>query len=162
MPNRFELGHEIGLSTYLIGKSSAESIIFETSHKNLSIVPSGPIPPNPSELCSSDKALRFFENQKKKFDFIIVDTAPIGTVSDGYGLAAISDANLIVVRHGKTNKNYLSAVLSDVQENGISAISIIVNDFVSSGGSYRYAYNYRYEQKKGIGKLKLRMNGGKS
>jgi len=143
----FELNGEAGLTNYLIGKKTLDDIIYETGFKNLHLIPSGPIPPNPGELISLDKTKILFSTLKNRYDFIIVDSSPIGIVSDIYPIAAISDVVLIMVRHGHTKKNVLSATLSEVQYNGISAMSLLLNDVKSRGNSYRYAYKYKYEYK---------------
>ncbi len=147
----FSLNGDIGLSTYLIGKNNISSIIFETDFPNLHLIPCGPIPPNPGELTSSEKARKMFIDLRKMYEFIIVDSAPIGIVSDGYSIATISDATLITVRHSKTNKDFLGATISEAQSNGINGLSLLINDLKSKSSPYRYAFNYKYEykQKKG-------------
>ncbi|MCK5136205.1 MAG: polysaccharide biosynthesis tyrosine autokinase [Bacteroidales bacterium] len=147
LPTSFGLNSDVGLSTYLIGKNSIDDIIFTTDFQNLSVIPAGPIPPNPGELSSSEKIGQLFNRLKENYDFIIVDSSPIGAVSDSYHVAAIADANIVIVRHGKTVKRFLVATLSDVQANGIKRLSLLVNDFKSKKSSYRYAYNYKYEYK---------------
>jgi capsular exopolysaccharide synthesis family protein len=69
----FNLSNERGISTWLIGKDKIQDIIQETSFKNLSVIPAGPIPPNPSELTALGKTKELFTYLKEKFDFIIVD-----------------------------------------------------------------------------------------
>lgn len=143
----FDMNGQVGLSTYLIGRHSLDNVILETEYQNLHVIPSGPIPPNPSELSASEKAIKMFQTLKHKYDFIIVDTAPIGTVSDHYPIASIADAVLIMVRHGHTDKKYLRTTLSEIQASGISSLGLLLNDIKSKGSSYRYAYNYKYEYK---------------
>jgi len=143
----FELNGEAGLTNYLIGKKTLDDIIYETGFKNLHLIPSGPVPPNPGELISMDKTKMLFSTLRSRYDFIIVDSSPIGIVSDIYPIAAISDVVLMIVRHGHTKKNILSATLSEIQYNGIGALSLLLNDVKSRGNSYRYAYKYKYEYK---------------
>jgi capsular exopolysaccharide synthesis family protein len=150
----FELNEKVGLSTYLIGKSKLEDVIFETSFPGLHVIPSGPVPPNPGELTSTAKAKEMFTDLKKKYDFIIVDTAPIGTVADNYAVASIADSTLITVRHGHTNKHFLKTTLHDIQASGINHLGLLVNGVRAKGGSYRYSYNYKYEYKKQSDKAK--------
>jgi len=141
----FGFSRKIGLSTFLIGRNSLEEVVLNTDYPNLYVLPCGPVPPNPGELSSSEKAKKMFQSLKKSYDYIIVDSAPIGTVSDSYSIAAISDATLIMVRHGKTNKSYLGATLTELQTNGIDDISILVTGVKSNISSYRYAYKYEYK-----------------
>jgi capsular exopolysaccharide synthesis family protein len=141
----FSLNETSGITEYLIGKKKLEDIIYKTSYQNLDVIPSGPIPPNPAELSGSVKAKDMFSELREKYECIIVDSAPVGVVSDIYTVASIADAMLLVVRHGYTKKNALSATLSEVETYGINGLSILINDVKLSGSSYRYAYKYKYE-----------------
>jgi capsular exopolysaccharide synthesis family protein len=145
--SNFELKDDTGITSYLIGKRKLDEVIHETDFENLYVLPSGPVPPNPGELASSAKALEMFTILKKKFEYIIVDSAPIGVVSDIYPSAKIADVVLIVVRHGHTKKNVLSATLAEMEENKLDSVSLLLNDIKSRGSSYRYAYKYKYEYK---------------
>lgn len=146
-PSSFGSDSKVGLSTYLIGKSRMEEIVYATDFQNLSVLPAGPIPPNPGELSTSDKIVEMFDTLRRGFDFIIVDSAPLGAVADGYSVAAVADANIVIVRHGRTIKRFLGATLSDAQAHGIRGLSVLVNDFRSKRSSYRYNYNYKYDSK---------------
>lgn len=142
----FGINETEGLSTYLIGKSELNNIIFETGFPNLHVMPSGPIPPNPGELAASKKAIDVFDVLREKYDYIIVDTAPIGAVADNYSIASIADATLVSVRHGQTNKKYLESTLLEASANNIPGLGILVNDVKAKRNSYRYA-NYKYTYK---------------
>ena len=141
----FDLDEKCGMTEYLIGKKRLEEVIFKTNYTNLDILPSGIIPPNPGELSNSEKAKNLFAELKEKYDCIIVDSAPVGVVSDVYNVASIADAMLVVVRHGYTKKNALSATLSEVESYGIRGLSILINDVKLRGSNYRYAYKYKYD-----------------
>ncbi|RPI41788.1 MAG: polysaccharide biosynthesis tyrosine autokinase, partial [Bacteroidetes bacterium] len=143
----FELNGHPGLSTYLIGKNSVGEIIFETGHPNLSFIPSGPIPPNPGELANSARAMELLEGLRKRFDFIIIDSAPIGVVADNFRVASVADAILMIVRHGRTDRNHLRTTLSELQTSGVESIGLIVNDVKTRGGTYSYSYSYKYGEK---------------
>ena len=124
-----------------------EEIIQQSAYPNLDIITAGPIPPNPAELASSEKLGELISGLKKQYDYIVLDSSPIGTVSDTYALAAKSDSCIILVRHKNTLKRLLETTLADVKANGIIGLSLLVNDFKASKGSYRYAYNYKYGYK---------------
>lgn len=145
--NNFELEDDTGITSYLIGKRKLDEVIYETDYENLYIMPSGPIPPNPGELASSAKAIEMISILKKRFEYIIIDSAPIGVVSDIYPIAKLADVVLIVVRHGHTKKTVLSATLAELQDNHVDGISLLLNDIKARGGSYRYSYKYKYEYK---------------
>lgn len=143
----FDLNRKTGLSTYLIGKTTSESIVYETGFQDLHIIPSGPIPPNPGELSTSEKTRNLLLSLKNRYDFIVVDSTPIGTVTDNYLVATLADAILMMVRHGQTNKKFLNATLSEIKSLGVNDLSLLVNDLRLKGSSNRYSYNYKYEYK---------------
>lgn len=157
----FGLDGTNGLSTYLIGKVSLEEATFDTGYENLYVIPSGPVPPNPSELASSEKARKMIATLKKQYDYIIVDTAPIGTVSDAYVIASIADAILLLVRHNHSERRIIRTTLSDLSASGIKSPNILLNDITSKGASYRYSYNAKYSYQSSVKKDKLQPIGKK-
>jgi capsular exopolysaccharide synthesis family protein len=117
---------------------------------NLDIITSGPIPPTPAELIASDKCKEFFELLKERYDYIIIDTPPLGLVTDAFLLMRYSDVNLFIVRQGVTNKNIFGSIIKDLEDRGIEA-SIVINGIQTNKGyygkrygSYRYGYGYAY------------------
>lgn len=140
----FNLSNETGVSTFLIGQNSIDEILKKTSFENLSVIPAGPVPPNPAELASSEKTREFFNELKKRFDYIIVDSAPLGAVSDSFSLASVSDVTVILVRHNKTIKHVLHNTLVDAKANGITEMSLLLNDIRRDKGLYGYVGRYKY------------------
>ncbi len=143
----FSLRDVKGLTSYLIGQAKLDEVIYKTDFENLDILPSGDIPPNPGELASSEKAQDIFKELKEKYDYILVDSPPIGIVSDILPLASKADVVLMVVRHGRTKKYVLSSTLREIDSYGIKGISMIVNGILASGDRYSYSYKYKYEYK---------------
>ncbi len=143
----FDLNDNNGITNYLIGKSKLDDIIVETDYENLHILPSGPIPPNPGELADSEKTKELITSLRQQYDCIVVDSAPIGIVSDIYSVASMSDALLLLIRHGHSKKDVLSATLAEIQGNGIHNLGLIINDVKSKGRGYRYDYKYKYDYK---------------
>ena len=141
----FDLQEENGMTEYLIGKKTLAEVIYKSNYDNLDILPAGTIPPNPGELSHSLKAKKLFPELKKKYDCIVVDSAPVGVVSDIYSVASLADAMLLVVRHGYTRKNALSTTLSELASYEIQGLTILINDVKISSNSYRYAYKYKYD-----------------
>ncbi len=85
-------------------------IINKTSIPHLDVATSGPIPPNPSELLMSEKNIKLIEELKKTYDFVIIDSPPIGLVADSFELMKYTDANVYVVRHEYTEKYMLKMI----------------------------------------------------
>lgn len=95
---------DMGISKVLIGKATAKEVIFKTKIANLDVLPAGPVPPNPSELIMSDHMKNLLQELKTQYDYIIVDTPPIGLVTDALLAMKYADINLYIVRQ-KYSKN---------------------------------------------------------
>ncbi|MDH5379870.1 MAG: polysaccharide biosynthesis tyrosine autokinase [Cyclobacteriaceae bacterium] len=129
-----------GMSTILINKEKVEDCIIQSDHSNLFYIPSGPIPPNPSELLLNGEFENLLIQLRKDFDYVILDTPPVGLVTDGILAMKHSDLSLLVVRSGYTRKKDLSRVLRYIPfEKG--KISVILNN-VSRSSLYGYNYGY--------------------
>ncbi len=115
----FKLDGELGITSYLIGKKTIDEVIYKSDYDNLHIIPSGPIPPNPGELSGLEKVKDMIKYLKGKYDYIIIDSPPIGVVSDIYSVASSADAILMMVRHDYTKKNVLASTLMEMQTAGI-------------------------------------------
>lgn len=140
----FNLTNDKGVSTWLIGKDKLNDIIKETSFENLSVITSGPVPPNPSELIALEKTNDLIKLLKESYDYIIIDSSPIGIVSDTYHLASLSDACLLVVRPGKTLRDMFGITLREIISSGTKGVSIVIND-IKSGSKYNgYGEKYGY------------------
>ena len=137
-----------GISNYLVGKIPIEGIIKETAIKNLFVISAGAIPPNPSELLLSSKFKEMIEEIKSRFDYLIIDSAPVGPVSDSLLLKEYADNTIFVVRHNATPKMYLRQIENLYQQKKCKNISIVFNGLKRRGisgaygyGSYGYGYN---------------------
>jgi tyrosine-protein kinase Etk/Wzc len=143
----FNISNEEGISNFLIGKSKYEDIIKETNVNNLFMVTAGPIPPNPAELLGVEQMQRFIRDARKDFDYIIIDTPPVGIVTDALALKDHIDSFVFVIRHNYSDKHVVE-LINDLQERKIFAnICVVVNDIQLSGYygySYKYGYQYGY------------------
>jgi tyrosine-protein kinase Etk/Wzc len=142
--NDFKLSNDKGLSTYLAGVSQIEEITYSSGIENLDIIPSGPPPPNPSELLGLVRMDSLIEELRKSYDFIIMDTPPLGLVSDAFQLMKYSDINLYIVRHRYTEISMLEKVNNLYQEDKIKNMSILINDLLLKDARYNYGYKYGY------------------
>jgi capsular exopolysaccharide synthesis family protein len=116
---------------------------------NLYIIPCGLIPPNPSELLLSEKLEVLFNEIKKQFDYIIIDTPPIGIISDAKVIAPYADLGLYIVRQRFTAKKVLPQIDKLVNNSSFGNLAVVIND-ISHNGNYDYnlykysKYNYQY------------------
>jgi capsular exopolysaccharide synthesis family protein len=140
----FDLSNDEGISSYLINKSKLESCIQPSGIENLDVLVSGPIPPNPSELAASDKTGTMFALLKDIYDFIIIDTPPIGLVTDAFLLMKYTDANLILVRQNFTHKKVFSSIIRDMEQRKMPNLAILINDVKQTKYSYGFGYGYGY------------------
>jgi len=85
---------------------------------------------------------------KEKYDYILIDSSPIGIVSDTYYLASMSDACLVVVRPGKTIRDAFISTLSEISSAGIRGVSLVINDIQSDSKHYGYGERYGYTSDK--------------
>ncbi|MEJ7770136.1 MAG: polysaccharide biosynthesis tyrosine autokinase, partial [Chitinophagaceae bacterium] len=131
-----------GMSEYLSGKINVEKIIQKTSVHNLFLVTAGSIPENPSELILNAKLEECFGLLEKKFDFMVIETAPVNAVTDAYILSRHSDAVLYVVRQGLTKKADLKLVEENTRIKGLNNPRIIFNGVKADGlTANTYQYN---------------------
>ncbi|MCW3807602.1 GumC family protein [Plebeiibacterium marinum] len=145
----FSHHNHLGLSNFLIGQATTEQIIYEGDVDNLCIIPSGAIPPNPSELIATKHTPKLFEDLKKRFDVIIVDSPPIGVVADSRILMEFSSCQLFVIRSAKTEKEHFKHTIQNLISEGIGGIGFILNDLANNiSGHYYYADRYYAENKK--------------
>lgn len=141
----FNVNNDAGLSTFLAGRSEANDIVQTTNVESLSIVNSGPVPPNPAELIGSERLVEFIESMKTKFDYIVIDTPPIAIVTDALLLKDLINTYIFVIRHDYSDRSVLKLVDELYTRRGVSNMSILVNDIQVKGYyGYNYSYNYGY------------------
>ena len=141
----FKISNENGLSTYLIGISTMEEIIFPTFVENLSFIPSGPIPPNPSEILGKPEMKMLLDTVRSQFDFVIIDNAPTALVTDAHVLSHLTDLNIFVLRYGISHKNQLELINQYVDQKIMDNVALLVNDIKTNAFGHTYYKYYQYE-----------------
>jgi capsular exopolysaccharide synthesis family protein len=145
LSEQFNITQKEGLSNYLVGKMSAGDIIKPTSFENLSLIPAGPIPPNPSELISNGKLAELLSYLDNSFDYIIIDTAPVNPVTDAYLISPLTNVTLFVIRHDYTPKIFLQKLEQRDKISSLKNPAIIYNGIRGKGiNKYGYGYGYGY------------------
>ncbi len=140
----FNLNNEKGVTSYLIKNAEIKDIVQRTSIENLDLITAGPVPPNPVELMASDRNRQFFDELKKIYDYIIIDSSPIGAVTDSFLLFKFADINIFTIRHNYSLKEAVKANLQNIEMKKIPNVSIVINDIKMNKNSYGYAYQSNY------------------
>ena len=134
-----------GITQYLAGMAGKDEMVIPTEvHSNLFLIPSGTIPPNPSELLLSESFDHLIDHLKQQFDDIIIDTPPIGLVTDAQIISRKAQASIFVVRWGYTEKTWMPSIETLYRDKKLPNISIVFNG-VRLGGRYGYSYGYGYD-----------------
>lgn len=157
MHNFFKVEKKPGLSDYLFQKVKLDDIIVEK--EGLFFIPSGTIPPNPSELLNSHFVNDFLKEVDERFDYIFLDSPPFVTVTDSEILSRLADGTILVSRANFTpNDLFKNSVVKFDSNNPRSLLGVVLNDFSykdSYGSYYKYYYYYYSDEdrdKKGSGK----------
>jgi tyrosine-protein kinase Etk/Wzc len=131
-----------GITNYLMGKATIDDIIVPVPQMdNLFVIACGPIPPNPAELILDPKLNDLFREVKERFEVVVIDTAPVGLVSDSIELGKHADASVYIVRHDYTFKKQVQLVEELYKGNKLPHLSIVINDVQAMMGYGKY-YGY--------------------
>ena len=136
-----------GMSNYLIGDCELEDVMVKDTPFGFDFVRAGNIPPNPGELVHADKLGKTLAELREKYDYIVIDTSPIGLVPDAYAVIEHSDMCLFVIRCMQTNKSYCKQTLEQMTEvvDQPEKVQIILSDIPTEGRhSYGSGYGYGY------------------
>ena len=149
---RFRIANKIGLTSVLTGKSILEEAIVPVpALPNLHLLPAGPIAPMPAELLGSLQMQRLVESLRSKYDFILIDTPPVLTVTDAAVLVSVSDGVVLVLRYAQASRNVVARASEILLRSGAHLLGVVLNavDLQSSDYSEYYgrAYNDYYQSR---------------
>jgi polysaccharide biosynthesis transport protein len=149
---RFRIANKIGLTSVLTGKSPLEEAIVPIAAvPTLHVLPAGPIAPMPAELLGSLQMQRLVEGLRAKYDFILIDTPPVLTVTDAAVLVSISDGVVLVLRYAQASRNVVARASEILLRSGAHLLGVVLNavDLQSSDYAEYYgrAYNDYYQSR---------------
>lgn len=149
LSNYLNFHPQYGLTNYLASSSiSLQQIINPMpGYDSLDLIVAGPVPPNPSEMLASSKVDALFAEFRTMYDYIIVDSAPVGMVSDSFSLARIADATVYVTRVKYSSMSDLRFIESIYSEKRLKNLSVVVNGTNAHKG-YGYGYNEKQAKRK--------------
>jgi polysaccharide biosynthesis transport protein len=139
----FKTDNELGLSNALLGTDPVADCITRTHVPGLDLMPSGPRPPNPAELLGSD-AMRRLLDGLKQYDFVIIDSSPVGAVADPLILSRMVQGVLMVVESNKTGRDQVLQTQFRLREMNANILGAIVNKLNVRKAGYAYYYYYDY------------------
>jgi capsular exopolysaccharide synthesis family protein len=138
------MSNQRGLTTYLVNRAEMDDVIFKTHIENLNAIPAGPTPPNPAELLQTEKFVQFIEQMKQRYDYVFLDTAPVGLVADSLPLLAMSDLSLYVFRAQYSRKDFCTNPDKLATANGIKNLYSLLNAYDASSVAYSSLYQNKY------------------
>ena len=153
----FKTERETGVSTTLVGSTKLNDVIIHTDIKNLDIIPSGQIPPNPSEILGSKKMEMILDTLKKNYDRIIIDSSPIGAVTDSTIISKFVDGVILIIKASDTPRQIVQNGVTQLKNINAHILGAVLNNVEAGNGDYYYQYYYYYygdEEKKDKTKFK--------
>ncbi|MEZ4944705.1 MAG: polysaccharide biosynthesis tyrosine autokinase [Cyclobacteriaceae bacterium] len=145
-----------GVSTILINKHDWNDCIIKTSVNSFDYIPAGPHPPNPSELLLNGAFNQLLDSLKTKYDYIVMDTPPVGLVTDGVMVMKKSDVSIYVFRANYSKREFINNLSRVIKINKLTNVAAVVNALPSDGKAYGYGY-YEEKQDKGFFKKLLKI-----
>jgi capsular exopolysaccharide synthesis family protein len=142
----FGVSNGIGLTVALADAKSAKKVVVSTMVPDLHLVPTGPLPPNPSELLGSKRMHQFVESLADEFDMILFDSPPLIPMADASVLAAVSDAVLLVLKAGAVPRDLVRRAAEQMEAVKAKVIGVLLSqvDLRRDGYYYKYFYQYYY------------------
>ena len=142
---RYEIGHDVkGLSHFLSGKSLANEITYQTELEQLVMIFSGVIPPNPAELLGQSRFAGLVSSARKVYDYIIIDTPPLGSVIDAAIVAKVCDAAVLVIEANVISYKYARTVKAQLEKSGCPILGAVLNKVDMKQNKYYGKYYEKY------------------
>lgn len=140
-----DLVGQVGFSTVLSGAATLDDALQKTRFPGLTVLTSGAIPPNPSELLGSQSARKLLGELRSRFDYVILDSTPLLAVTDAAILAAGADGVIVIARFGSTKREQLAHAVGSLEHVGAPLRGAVLTMMPTRRGSaYGYGYSYAY------------------
>ena len=140
----FGMTADVGVTTALLGEVPVQDSIFETDADNLSVMPAGPIPPNPAELFHSEKFRSLLNKLQEDFDRVVIDSSPLLPVTDATVLSTLVDATVLVVRAAVTRREAATRAVRSLADVSSKTVGMVLNAFDFHRHDYKYSHYYGY------------------
>ena len=143
---KLEIESSPGLANLLRGKGAQISEFQSHLLSNWFVLPSGDIPPNPSELLGSSRMENILNQLREVFDYIIIDLPPVNIVSDAISISSLISGMIVVIREEYTEKKELERCFRQLQLSNVNILGCVMNEAKSGSGSYGKYKKYKYYQ----------------
>jgi capsular exopolysaccharide synthesis family protein len=141
----FGLDEHMGLTSVLLGQRTLEEALLPVPDVDrLSLLPSGPVPPNPAELLNSARVREIFTRLRDQYDLVLIDSPPVLPVTDAAILSQYADATLMLAAAGQTRRSDLHRAVEKLDQVGATILGTVLNKVTRHTGSY-YGYSYTYK-----------------
>lgn len=146
--SRYQLESEVfGLSQYLSGQKKLEEVLYDTNVENMSMIFAGPYSPNPAELLEEDLFRQMVQELRGRYDFVMIDTPPMGNLIDGAIVARQCDGAVMVVESGSISYRLEQRVKGQLEKSGCRILGVVLNKVSVEGKGYYGNSRYRgYER----------------
>ncbi|WP_410514271.1 CpsD/CapB family tyrosine-protein kinase [Paenibacillus sp. BR2-3] len=138
----FSLSNRFGLSSLLSQQASMDDVVQDSGVPNLSIITSGPIPPNPAEMMASNRMNATLQELRTRFDIILIDTPPLLAVTDAQIVASKSDGVIMVVSYGKVKRDIAAKAKAGLDRVGARILGVVLNNVKRKASEGYYYYYY--------------------
>jgi len=140
---KFSMSNFRGLTDILVQDKEIDDVVTDTRVSNLCVIPSGPIPPNPSELLGSKITKDVFKELSETYDMVLLDTPPVLYVSDAQIISSISQGTIIVASYGNTDKKALADAKALIEKAGGKILGVVINKIPNES---KEGYGYYYSE----------------
>lgn len=141
-----------GLSQFLSGQDKIEDVLYETNIPNLHLMFAGAVPPNPAELLNGAIFAKLVEAMRKLYDYVIIDTPPLGSVTDAAVVSRVCDGVIFVCAAGEVKRKIAQDIVRQVTSAGCRLLGVVLSKAENGGKGYYGKYYGKYYGEYGVGK----------
>lgn len=147
--NRFQVKQKTeGLSQYLSGQSRLQDIVYSTNFQGVDIIFAGPTAPNPSELLAQEKFASLIHSMREKYDYVLADTPPVGSLTDAAVVARQCDGAIMVIESDLVSHRIAAKAKEQLEMSGCHILGAVLNKVDMKKNKYYSKYSYYYSENK--------------
>ena len=150
----FNVRRHQGLTNFLVSndESSWREYVKPTDVAGVQVITSGPLPPNPPQVFGNERFIRLIQTLKSSYDWVLVDSPPVGTLTDAIILSSLVDMVVLVVRYQQTDRDVIRRAVAGLRNVGANLVGAVLNDVDPERSHYKSYYDYDYYLTRGDGR----------